>query len=51
MVEIYCKLIIAKRRTFDKVPDIFKDEVKAKLSELGYDTNGDKEVYGNGTVS
>lgn len=51
MVEIYCKLIIAKRRTFDKVPDIFKDEVKAKLSELGYDINGDKEVLGNGTVS
>lgn len=41
MVEIYCKLIINKRRTFDRVPDIFKNEVKSKLNELGYDTNGD----------
>lgn len=41
MVELYCQLIIAKRRTFDKVPDNFKDEVKGKLKELGYDTNGD----------
>lgn len=51
MVEMYCKLIIAKRRTFDKIPDEFKDAVKARLSELGYDTNGDKEVAVNGTVS
>lgn len=41
MVEIYCKLIIAKRRSFDKVPDNFKAEVEARLEELGYDTNGD----------
>lgn len=41
MVEIYCKLIIAKRRVFDKVPDNFKVEVEARLRELGYDTNGD----------
>lgn len=41
MVEIYCKLIINKRRTFDRVPDIFKNEVESKLNELGYDTNGD----------
>ena len=41
MIDIYCKLIIAKRRTFDKVPDDFKTEVKEKLKELGYDTNGD----------
>ena len=48
MVEMYCKLIIAKRRTFDKVPDNFKNEVKNRLSELGYDINGDKEVVVNG---
>lgn len=41
MVEIYCKLIISKRRTFDRVPDNFKNEVETKLFELGYDTNGD----------
>lgn len=41
MIEIYCKLIISKRRTFDRVPDNFKAEVEARLRELGYDTNGD----------
>lgn len=41
MIEIYCKLIIGKRRTFDRVPDNFKAEVEARLRELGYDTNGD----------
>ena len=41
MVEIYCKLIIAKRRSIDKVPDNFKAEVEDRLEELGYDTNGD----------
>ena len=40
MVEIYCKLIIAKRRTFDQVPDSFKVSVEERLRELGYDTNG-----------
>lgn len=44
MVEIYCKLIIGKRRTFDKVPDNFKVAVEARLVELGYDTNGDPIV-------
>lgn len=41
MIDIYCKLIIAKRRTFDKVPDDFKTKVEERLNELGYDTNGD----------
>lgn len=41
MVEIYVKLIINKRRTFDQIPDKFKAEVEAKLREYGYDTNGD----------
>ena len=44
MIEIYCKLIIAKRRDFDKVPDDFKSGVKERLKELGYDTNGDPIV-------
>lgn len=51
MVEIYCKLIIAKRRAFDNIPDVFKDQVKARLVELGYNTDGDKEIVANGTVS
>lgn len=42
MVELYCKLIIAKRRAFDKVPENFKSEVEVRLKELGYDTNGDQ---------
>lgn len=46
MIEIYCKLIIGKRRTFDKVPDNFKMDVEARLKELGYDTNGDPIVGG-----
>lgn len=40
MVEIYCKLIIGKRRSFDRVPDEFKTDVENRLKELGYDTNG-----------
>lgn len=42
MIEVYCTLIINKRRTFDRVPDKFKMDVKARLEELSYDTNGDK---------
>ena len=41
MIEIYCKLIRFKRRTFDVIPDDFKSDVEARLKELGYDTNGD----------
>ena len=40
MIEIYCKLIINKRRTFDKVPVAFQEDVKVRLRELGYDENG-----------
>lgn len=41
MVEVYCKLIIGKRRSFDRVPEEFKIDVENRLKELGYDTNGD----------
>lgn len=44
MVEIYVTLIISKRRTFDSVPNTFKEAVKARLKEQGYDTNGDRIV-------
>lgn len=40
MIEVYCTLIINKRRTFDRVPDKFKMDVQARLAELGYDTDG-----------
>lgn len=40
MIEVYCRLIIAKRRSFDKVPPEFQTKVKDRLNELGYDTNG-----------
>lgn len=36
MVEIYTKLVINKRRTFDQVPDKFQADVKARLMEYGY---------------
>ena len=41
MVDLYVKLIINKRRDFGSVPDKFKEQVEARLLELGYDTNGD----------
>lgn len=40
MIEIYCMLIIAKRRSFDKVPNEFRQQVQSRLAELGYDTDG-----------
>ena len=39
MIELYCTLIIEKRRTFDEVPNTLKDGVEARLKELGYDIN------------
>ena len=41
MVNLYCTLIINKRRTFDQVPEKIQNEVEAKLRELGYNVNGD----------
>ena len=41
MIELYTKLIINKRKSFDSVPDKFKDSVEDRLLDLGYDTNGD----------
>ena len=40
MVEIYCKLIINKRRSFDKVPEPLKEDVELRLNQLGFDING-----------
>lgn len=41
MVELYTKLIINKRRTFDQIPPKFQADVEAKLKEYGYEINGD----------
>lgn len=41
MVEVYCRLITSKRRSFDAVPEELKDRVKTRLNELGYNTNGE----------
>ena len=40
MIEVYCKLIIEGRRKFDDVPSKLKAGVKARLKELGYNTEG-----------
>lgn len=42
MVNLYCTLIINKRKTFDDVPASLQTAVKERLEELGYDTNGEK---------
>lgn len=47
MVNLYCTLIINKRRKFNQIPDNFKVAVEDRLLELGYDISGDpiaKEV-------
>lgn len=41
MVDLYVALIIAGRRTFEQVPDRYKDAVRADLLALGLDENGD----------
>ena len=38
---MYVALIINGRRSFDKVPDKFKDAVRADLEALGLTENGD----------
>lgn len=40
MVPIYVALIIHGRRTFESVPDILKEAVRAELLALGLDENG-----------
>lgn len=41
MVELYAKLIIAKRRTIDSVPKSLREAVIECLKSMGYDENGD----------
>lgn len=40
MVALYVALIINNRRTFEQVPNKFKEAVKADLEALGLDENG-----------
>ena len=40
MIEVYVRLIINKRRSFDQVPNELKESVEYRLAELGYNTNG-----------
>lgn len=44
MVDLYVALIINGRRTFDQVPDRYKDAVRADLLALGLDENGNPIV-------
>ena len=44
MVDLYVALIIAGRRTFDRVPKRFQNAVKEELAALGLDKNGNPVV-------
>jgi len=44
IIDLYVALIIADRRTFEQVPDRYKEEVKADLLALGLDENGNPIV-------
>ena len=48
MVDLYVALIIAGRRTFDKVPAKFKDAVRRELLALGLDEKGNPIEEGGG---
>ena len=41
MIALYCKLIMAKRKTFEQVPEKFQNDVKNLLAGMGYDINGE----------
>lgn len=40
MVDLYCALIIAGRRTIDRVPAKYREAVKEELAAIGLDENG-----------
>lgn len=40
MVDLYCALIIAGRRTIDKIPEKYREAVKKELAAVGLDENG-----------
>ena len=47
MIELYTTLIIYHRRSFDSIPDRYKESVKANLAMKGYDTNGNPKPQEN----
>lgn len=49
MVEVYVELIIAGRKTFDKVPKKLKADVEVELKARGYGIDG-KPINAEGTV-
>lgn len=40
MVDLYCALIIAGKRTIDTVPTRYRDAVMVQLAAIGLDENG-----------
>jgi hypothetical protein len=40
MVDLYCALIIAGKRTIETVPARYRDTVKEQLAAVGLDENG-----------
>lgn len=40
MVDLYCALIIAEKRTFDSVPKRYQEAVREQLAAIGLDENG-----------
>lgn len=40
MVDLYCALIIAGKRTIDTVPARYRDTVREQLAAIGLDENG-----------
>lgn len=45
MVDLYCALIIAGKRTIDTVPARYREAVKEQLTAIGLDENGNAVEY------
>ena len=45
MVDLYCALIIAGKRTIDTVPARYRDAVREQLEAVGLDENGNPIQY------
>lgn len=47
MVDLYCALIIAGKRTIETVPKRYREAVSEQLAAVGLDENGDAINYTN----
>lgn len=47
MVDLYCALIIAGKRTIETVPKRYREAVREQLAAIGLDENGDAINYTN----